>query len=95
MENFSKHVEEAMEFENQGISTDDADQPDEELLQIQKRKSRPTVVIQEFVASMDDSDDDKSVEDSDEEQKYEQSPIRAKLNEKIKTLFEIQDVSLF
>ena len=56
--------EDGMEF-----SQPEDDQPmhqeqDEELLQLQKRKSTPKVIIQEFVQSMD-SDDQESDSDDD------------------------------
>lgn len=35
-------------------------EPDQELLDLQSRKSRPSVIIQEFVQCSDDDEEDKS-----------------------------------
>ena len=47
-----------MEFEDEELKTETVEQePDHELIKLQKRKSMPRVVIQEFVACSDDEEE--------------------------------------
>lgn len=77
---------------------------DEELLQLQKRKSTPKVIIQEFVQSLEEKDDNSSSDDdeqipdeSNKSPEVKQRPKPSKRHsiivEKEKTLYEIEDVS--
>lgn len=73
----------AMEFENEMAEIDDGNhEVDQELLQLQKRKSTPKVVIEEFVAAYSDED-----EDCDDCADADKKP------HKVKTHYEIDDVS--
>lgn len=68
-----------MEFENEMAELEEALEIDQELLQIQRRKSTPKVVIEEFVPASDEEMDDEA-----------ESPSKA---HKVKTHYEIDDVS--
>ena len=81
-----------LEFDKDGPTASTSEEiyePDQELLQIQRRKSQPRVVIEEFVAKEDGDDSDGN--DSGEEQKNDQmSPGIGKLT-RLKTHVEIDD----
>jgi hypothetical protein len=73
----------AMEFEAEMAEIPDRGEDDHELLQLQKRKSTPKVVIEEFVAAS-----------SDDEEECTSCPAgRAGRPHKVKTHYEIDDVS--
>ena len=70
-----------MEFENEMAETEETFEIDLELIQLQKQKSMPRVTIEEFV--------DKSSDDEDNEQ----PDVKLERPFKIKTHYEIDDVS--
>jgi hypothetical protein len=82
MEGAEEKKNEVMEFEDEQVFDESPMEADQELLNLQKRKSVPTVMIQEFIKN----DGDIS---SDEEADGDQAPK----DYKIKTHHEIQDVS--
>ena len=67
---------------------------DQELLQIQRRKSTPKVVIQEFVGD-DDSGEDDVIEDSKKAEENQVAMQDKNKPHKIKTHFEIDNVSTY
>lgn len=78
--------------------TDNCHPPDSELLAIQKRKSMPKVVIEEFVQVDADSDDELSEDGQHEEEKKTEVKPAKRNNKgrtltKLKTHHEISDVS--
>eukprot|EP00356_Strombidium_inclinatum_P014502 CAMPEP_0170488310 /NCGR_PEP_ID=MMETSP0208-20121228/6895_1 /TAXON_ID=197538 /ORGANISM="Strombidium inclinatum, Strain S3" /LENGTH=143 /DNA_ID=CAMNT_0010762845 /DNA_START=61 /DNA_END=492 /DNA_ORIENTATION=- len=92
------HEEDGMEFSQENDEPEqDNNEPDHELLQLQKRKSTPKVIIQEFVQNF--NSDDESEDDDDEipdetknPVKPEQAPVKkASIKEKEKTHYEIDN----
>lgn len=67
---------------------------DQELLQIQRRKSTPKVLIQEFVGD-DDSGEDDVIEDSKKAEENQVTMQDKNKPHKIKTHFEIDNVSTY
>ena len=67
---------------------------DQELLQIQRRKSTPKVLIQEFVGD-DDSGEDDVIEDSKKAEENQVTMQDKNKPHKIKTHFEIDNVSIY
>ena len=83
----STQIEEAfaMEFEAEMAEEVHEIDHDQELLQLQKRKSTPKVVIEEFVTDLDDEDAEMDCPNAEAE---------GKKPHKIKTHYEIDDVSI-
>ncbi len=94
------HEEEGMEF-SQEHDEPENNEPDHELLQLQKRKSTPKVIIQEFVQNFnsdDESDDDDEIPDETKNAAKPEVPAqtqvkKASIKEKEKTHYEIDNVS--
>ena len=82
------------EFQSQMMMVPDITEADQELLQIQRRKSTPKVIIQEFVHDSDSAGEDDIIEKNEKDciTDCEADKLHPGKPHKIKTHFEIDNV---